>query len=189
MTPTTTPPTPPTPELGTSRAGEMDDLPWTGITVMIAVMSLLLFMAVPMTGPTEEERAKAQMERRCYVALEEFRTAILDYHGDHGSWPGQTAASIRSLAPPVYDANALTQQLLLNTNLSGEVLPSGGETHPFGPYLSGGIPINPRNGRSDVCVLLPGETLNDRDCRGYGWVYNPESGEIQRVNTGENRRN
>jgi hypothetical protein len=188
MSPLATPPTPPTPELGTSPAGQMEDLPWTGITVMIAVMSLLLFMAVPMTGPTEEERASAQLERRCFVALQELHTAINDYQGDHGSWPGQTAASIRSLAPAVFDAYAFEQQLQLNTDLSGSVLPSGGDSHPFGPYLPNSIPSNPLNGLNTVRVLQPGESIHESNGRGYGWVYNPENGEIQRANRGPGSR-
>lgn len=182
----TTPATPPltstpdpSPAPGNPPATNGEDLPWTGITVMIAVMSLLLFMAVPMTGPTEADRAEARLDRRCYLALEELRTAIDDYQGDHGSWPGQTAASLRSLAPPTYDAYSLTQQLQLNTDLAGTVLPSGGESHPFGPYLPNGIPINPLNGKSRILVVQPGESFETTRDRGFGWVYNPLNGDLR----------
>ncbi len=184
--PHTTPIVPP--ELGNSSPGNLEELPWTGITVMIAVMSLLMFMAVPMAGPTEADRAHAQFERESFVALEQLRTAINDYQGDHGAWPGQTAASIHSLAPAVYDAYALTQQLQLNTDLAGVVLPSGGDSHPFGPYLPNGIPSNPSNGHNEILLVQPNEPSHPIDERGYGWIYNPLSGEIRPALQPSNKR-
>jgi hypothetical protein len=169
--------------------GNLDDLPWTGITVLVAVLGLLLFMAVPMTGPSPEDRAIARKDRLCFVAIEQLRTAIEDYHGDHGTWPGQSTRSLQSLAPASFDEFSLIQQLQFYTDLSGSPLPTNEVTHPFGPYLPNGIPTNPLNGWDQIYLLVEGETFESVDADRSGWLYNPRNGDLQvSLSTSNNAR-
>lgn len=182
--------TPPPPNMisPSNHPQGVDDPPWTGITVMVAVLGLLLFMAVPMTGPSPEDRALARKERLCFVAFEKLRTAVEDYHGDHGTWPGQSARSLQSLAPPTFDEFSLRQQLELHTDLSGSTLPTDEATHPFGPYLPGGIPTNPLNGRDTIYLLADGESVHSIAANEYGWIYDPRTGVLQTSDSPRNRQ-
>jgi hypothetical protein len=158
--------------------GDLDDLPLTGITVVVAVLGLLLFMAIPMNIQNPAKRIAAQRARISFLALERFKTAVEDYRGDHGAWPGQDASFAHTLAEPSYNSLSLVRQLQMHSDQDGTTLPSAEAGYSFGPYLPDGIPINPENHLSTVRVLQPGESI-DRVLDGiYGWVYDPRTGEV-----------
>lgn len=172
----------PTPAAATTPAdphSDMEDLPWTGITVVIAVLGLLFFMAVPMGGASPTQRLAAQRARLAFVAQGQFQHAVEDYRGDHGFWPGREAASSKTVGEPSYGVLPLHRQLQLMSDGDGATLPTQEGEFTFGPYLPNGVPTNPQNGLKSVRLLEPGESF-DRILDGvYGWVYDPRSGEVQ----------
>ncbi len=169
----------PAPQSPLEPRAELEDLPWTGVTVVVAVLGLLMFMAIPMGGSNPAARLEAQRERIAFLAQERFRNAIEDYRGDHGNWPGQVPALARTLSAPVYGLQPFEQQLMMHSDLDGATLPTREGEFTFGPYLPNGIPTNPQNGLNTVRLLQPGESF-DRIYDGvYGWVYDPRTGEIQ----------
>jgi type II secretory pathway pseudopilin PulG len=161
---------------------ETEGFPWTGLTLVLVVLGLIAFMAVP-TGPiSPAARSAERLEYASRQALGEFRSAIRDYYLDHRHFPGRNPrASARSGA----GARWLERQLRLSTDADGN--PAGAPTpdHPFGPYLPGGLPINPVNGEASVLFLdqLEGFTPDNSS----GWVYSQDEG-VVRMNSSSRLR-
>ena len=66
-------------------------------------------------------------------------------------------------------------QLVYSTNSEGIPGPRG-PMHPFGPYLPGGVPVNPHSGSSVVALT---ESFPPTAHTGtVGWLYHQESGRI-----------
>jgi len=76
--------------------------------------------------------------------------------------------------PPLVYKGTLPQ-LLRSTNREGVPGPAG-KRFPYGPYLPGGVPVNPVTGRSVVIEIemFPPESTTGRG----GWLYNQETGQI-----------
>jgi|GEM_PF-2338771 len=161
------------------RPDPLENLPWTGITVLLAVLGLLLFMAVPMGQPTAQEKLQAQRSHRAEMALESLQRALEDYHADHAEWPGLDPATAMALGPAIHEEDWLRRQLELASGPDGSTRPVASPSHPFGPYLPNGIPTNPANGLDSIRVLGEGETFEGVVDDLYGWVYDPRSGELR----------
>lgn len=164
---------------GESEFGDLENLPWTGITVVIAVLGLLLFMAVPLRQPTVREKLTAQRQREAVVALETIGRAIEDYRTDHGVWPGARALEASSLAPPVFTTGDLVRQLEQHTDRYGATLPTPEVGYDHGPYLPNGLPRNPGTGLRSVRILEEGESFGHVIDGLYGWIYDPRTGEVR----------
>ncbi len=156
-----------------------ESLPWTGLTLVVAVLGLLLFMAVPIGNPSPQELLQAQRERQAHIALESLRAAVEDYHNYHGVWPSARPEVARTLGPPVHDTRWLERQLQMYTNSVGWTQPAPSPEFSFGPYLRQGLPVNPMNGFSSVRILREGEGFDEVVDALYGWVYDPRSGEVR----------
>jgi hypothetical protein len=166
--------------LGTrDDVGHLEDLPWTGITVVIAVLGLLFFMAVPMRKPTAREMLLAQREHGASLACETLGRAIQDYHAEHSEWPGVRPNVASTLGPPEYGENHLCRQLEMPSDRLGFTMPTGGGQYTYGPYLPNGIPVNPRNGQRSIRILGEGESFEAVVDKLYGWVYDPRTGEVR----------
>lgn len=162
-----------------SEFGELENLPWTGITVVIAVLGLLLFMAVPLRQPTVREKLAAQRQREAVVALQTLGSAIEDYRSDHGVWPGGRALEASTLAPPVFASSELVRQLQQRSDRHGATLPTAEPGYDYGPYLPNGIPSNPGTGLRSIRVLEEGEAFGHVVDGLYGWIYDPRTGEVR----------
>ncbi|MFT7668989.1 MAG: hypothetical protein ACI8X5_001689 [Planctomycetota bacterium] len=169
----------PTSNNGESDFTSLDNLPWTGITVLFAVVGLLFFMAVPMRKSTAREQILAYRARAAVVATGDLRSAIEEYHADHSEWPGQPPSMANSLGPVTFEELSLRRQLEMNSNSGGSTIPTASTEYHFGPYLPNGIPLNPRNNLASIRVLQEGETFRGIVDGIYGWVYDPRTGEIQ----------
>ena len=149
------------------------------MTLALAVVGLLLFMAVPLSRPNV---AKLMVEHRYQLerlALEELSRAVEAYHNDHGAWPGARPAEAGTLDEKVYEEDWLQRQLRMYTDAEGRVVPQELTSHPFGPYLEDGIPLNPSTGLRSVRVLAEGEEGPGSVRDGiYGWIYDPRTGAI-----------
>lgn len=171
-----------TPRGSGAHAGDpasLENLPWTGITVVVAVLGLLLFMAVPMRKPTAHEALRAQRERQAFVALDTLSKAIEDYHADHAEWPGAQPLAASGLGPLVHEESWLRRQLEMPSNRTGDTLPDSSADYSYGPYLPKGIPTNPLNRQDSIRILREGESIDSVVDGLYGWVYDPRSGEVQ----------
>ena len=162
-----------------SEPEPFESLPWTGITVVIAVIGLLLFMAVPMRRPSADRLLAAQRAFSEEMAIEEIHRAVEDYHNDHGAWPGCQPTVARTLGAPIYRAEWLVRQLTMSSDSHGGVGPADLTSFPFGPYMPNGIPTNPRTGLSSVYVLAEGESFRSILPGIFGWVYDPRCGEVR----------
>lgn len=158
---------------------QLENLPWTGITVVIAVLGLLLFMAVPMRKPTAHEVIHAQRERRAFIALESLQKSIEDYHAEHAEWPGMPRNIAHGLGPVEFEERTLRRQLTMSSNARGDTLPTAEGEFAFGPYLPNGVPSNPLNGLDSIRILGESEAFDAVIDGIYGWVYDPRSGEVK----------
>jgi general secretion pathway protein G len=94
--------------------------------------------------------------------LHTLRTRIELYKAEHDGQP-----------PVVHEGSF--PQLIRPTNAQG-IPGHGGPKFPLGPYLRGGVPVNPLTGRSLVTVTdeFPPQAATG----GGGWVYHPPTGQI-----------
>ena len=52
-------------------------------------------------------------------------------------------------------------------------------SHPYGPYLRDGLPVNPANGLGSVRVLATDQRMPAGPDGTTGWVYDPASGALR----------
>ena len=155
------------------------EVPWTGLSLLVIVLSLILFMAIPRGTdhyPLREARAgelvALQTERQLALAIREYRH-------DRGDWPGLAPVKEgRLAASPTTSPAWLTRQLCLASNARGEISPLTSPEYPHVPYLLGELPINPRTGLRSVRFVAEGSepSTTDEPC---GWIYDPRTGEVR----------
>ncbi len=158
---------------------EEDTLPWTGISVLLAIIGLLLFLAIPMRTPSEAEMARERTQFELQHSIAGMQAAIEDYRLDHdGRAPGLIPSRQRSLVPAEHSASHFLQQLTMFSSDIGVSVPQKLYSHPYGPYLSQGVPINPINGSRTVLVLGRDEPVGSAAPHGFGWMYDPNNNEL-----------
>jgi general secretion pathway protein G len=150
---------------------QSDTLPWTGVSVLLAILGLLLFLAVPERQLSPDELEEQRLSAQVALAYGRLRGAIEDYRSEHGCVPGTSA-----------DGSGFTQrdfrrQLMLHTDIEGHALPQALGSHPYGPYLQGDIPPNPLNGLTDVRIVR-GRSLASEIDGESGWIYDPVADEL-----------
>jgi type II secretory pathway pseudopilin PulG len=125
------------------------------LTVVVAVM---VGTGIPLLeAANRRAQASALLEN-----LHTLRAKIALYVQEHAG------------LPPLARQNTLPQ-LLQPTNAAGIIGPRGSK-YPFGPYLFGGVPVNPLTGRS---VVTPTDTFPpSAPSGGGGWIYHQATGQI-----------
>ncbi|HIG11837.1 MAG TPA: hypothetical protein EYQ59_09315 [Planctomycetes bacterium] len=161
------------------RAQDAPLLPWPTITLVAAVIGLLLMVAIPMRPLSPKRAMELQATLRTELATRELTLAVQAYHHDHGQWPGAKPAALQTLGRAEYNSIWFTRQLSLSSNAMGEVCPQLLPEYPHGPYLSERLPVNPRTGFRTLRILERGERFESIRDGIYGWLYNPESGEVR----------
>lgn len=166
---------------------EAEALPWTGLSLLVALAGLFLLIAFP---GSERAAASARLlhpeqELEVVTALAQFRRALVSYRADQGAWPGaegDTDASTRSLGAG--DA----WQAWFERHVSSDVTRAGSgplvvdDLDPLVDFLPAGrVPVNVVNGLHSVRVLLPGERMPQRPDGSSGWILDPRTGDL-RVN-------
>lgn len=154
-------------------------VPWTGLSILIVVAGLILFMAVPWRAPSPQHLLEQRNQLRAELSLEQLKLAIRDYRHDHGEWPGARPTEAGTLAAPVFETEWLSRQLRMATNTNGEVSPQSIPEYPNGPYLSGDLPLNPRTGLRSVRLLEENESFDAVRDGIFGWLYDPRTGEVR----------
>lgn len=163
-----------------SQSGlEGGQVPWTGLSLLIVVAGLILFMAVPLRPPSAERIAALRAELSAERAIERLELAVGDYRHDHGEYPGAHPSPAPSLAPPEYDEVWFERQLRMASSAEGSIAPVRAGEYEFGPYLAEGLPLNPMTGLRTVRILREGESFDSIRDGIYGWLYRPQSGEVR----------
>ena len=158
---------------------EASEVPWTGLSILVVVAGLILFMAIPMRPPTAERIAELRAELMADTALARLELAIQDYRHDHGEWPGSRPQESGGFDAPSFDTVWLTRHLRMASNRAGQVAPRPTTEHAYGPYLPGELPVNPHTGLRTVRVLTGDESFDSVRDGIYGWLYRPKSGEVR----------
>lgn len=171
----------PSPNSRPERLGtEHIEVPWTGLSILVIVLSLILFMAIPGSKVRGQQRQARAAELIARQAERQLNLAIREYRHDHGDWPGLAPSKgSRLTSRPEASAAWLKRQLCLASNERGEVSPSSSSEYHLGPYILGEIPINPLTGLRSLRIR---EADIERDGAGEpcGWIYDPLTGEVQR---------
>lgn len=162
----------------THHALESDTLPWTGVSVLLAILGLLLFLAVPERQLSPDELEHQRLSAEVRLSYGRLRGAIEDYRSEHGRVPGTSPDG------SVHTERDFRRQLLLHTDLDGHALPQALESHPYGPYLWDELPRNPLNGLSDVRIVKDRELSAEFDGES-GWLYDPIADELRLNAPGE----
>jgi len=143
--------------LNRTRSGKVE------FTVVNAVMLAVVVAIAGGIGIPLIEKTSGRAKR--VAALENLytlRSQIAIYKAEHGG------------TPPVLHQNTLPQ-LTRATNAEG-IPGKAGSKHEYGPYLCGGIPVNPLTERS---IVTGTPTFPPAAASGNGgWIYHQQTGQI-----------
>ena len=125
---------------------------------------LVILMSIVTVGGVVlvEAASRGAKEMALSENLRLFRMQIEAYKLQHG---GQLPLLYEGSFPQLTDA----------TNYEGQP-GKPGNRHPFGPYLTEGIPVNPITGRSYVSQTE--KTPPEAPSGNGGWLYNQQTGQI-----------
>ena len=154
-------------------------LPWTGLSLLLAVCGLLLVVALPRSAEAERALGVERMELELHHSLRELRGAIRSYRAEHGVWPGLAPGPNPDSKTRARSAGWFTRQLLMRTDASGRPSLASLPSHRFGPYLRERVPVNAANGLASVFVLDPEQALPPGPDGLTGWIYSPATGGIR----------
>ncbi len=133
--------------------------PFSAIDALIvaAIMVIVTAIAAPLVNSANQNaRTTALLQN-----LRTLRNQIECYKAEHG---GQLPLLFRGSFPQLVEA----------TNAGGIPGPPG-RAFPLGPYLPGGVPINPFTGTNTVRLA---ETFPPTAATGGGWLYHQSTGRI-----------
>jgi general secretion pathway protein G len=149
--------------------------------VEILIVVVLLAILAAMVLPALSKGATMAKESAMATDLALLRRFILVYESQHlevspGYPNGDTSATPTD--------KAFREQAMLSSNANGQTQPVGTFGYKYGPYLSK-IPVNPFNHMDTVRMLAKGELFPDEADSKYGWICQPQTGEIRPGNKGE----
>jgi len=130
----------------------------TDAMILGVIVAILAAAAVPVLEAASYRAREATLQQNLHV----LRSQIELYQLEHGSD-----------VPVVYEGSF--PQLIRATNAAG--IPGvSGKNHPYGPYLQGGMPVNPFSGRSIVTLtdVFPPTAPSGNG----GWLYHQPTGRI-----------
>lgn len=144
------------------------------VLVLLGVLAAIVIPAVANCGTSARETTLA-------ANLNLLRRFVLVYTSQHlevgpGYPNGDTGATPTDAA--------FRDQALLSSDSHGQTAARGTSGFIYGPYLSK-IPSNPFNGLDTIRLLAVGEVFPASADGGYGWICQPQSGEIRPDNTGD----
>lgn len=150
-----------------------EGFPWTGLTLVLVVLGLIAFMAVPVGPVSPQELEAERVETSVRATVEELRHALREYAREHEEVAGLDP---RNLTRREFRAAWLERQLLQVSDARGNTVPAPTPDHQLGPYLTE-FPSNPLNGLTSVRIVDELDAFRPDDST--GWVYEPRTGEIR----------
>ncbi len=148
--------------------------------VEILIVVVLLGVLAAIVIPAVANCSTSARETTLSANLNLLRRFVLVYTSQHGEIaPGYLNGSTAGTAT---DA-AFRSQALLSSNDLGATAARGTPGYTWGPYLSK-MPANPFNGLDTVEMLGAGEAFPAAADNNYGWICQPQTGEIRPDNTG-----
>lgn len=142
------------------------------VVVVLVILGLLAVLSIPRSSQAVDRSPAASLRADLTI----LRTAIALYCEDHAHLPGTGPAAIGLTAGEV--AVLVVRQLTMASDIDGNVSPERDETHPFGPYLRGGIPAPTVRGvRVSGGISIAGTPPTDAENGARaGWLYDPQTG-------------
>lgn len=164
----------------TAGAGKKRNASWTELSLVVVLMGTIGVMAVPKPRAQELDNREVVEAQRLTHALIEFRDAILDYHVDHGVYPGYRPSVDRRVDPlgPI-SARDFVLQLEGWSDDLGRATRIWNSNFEHGPYLMYGIPVNPVNGSKEVLLLPDSFEFPVNPTGDAGWLFKPATGELR----------
>lgn len=133
------------------------------LTAMNAIILAIIIAILGATAiPLVEKSSRQAKSTTLLQNLRTLRTQIELYKLEHNR-----------RVPLLYEGTF--PQLIRTTNVKGEPGPPG-RKHPYGPYLSSGMPVNPITGRS--IVTSTDAFPPDKASGNGGWLYHQQTGRI-----------
>ena len=134
------------------------------VLIVVVIMAVLAATIIPQfSTSTKDARESAQKYN-----LQSLRTQLELYKAQHGG------------AYPTGTNNL--EQLTKATNTAGAVSTNGqvDATHPYGPYVTGALPVQPFSGLNTVILDtgMAGTTPTATASPGGGWIFRAATGEI-----------
>ena len=148
--------------------------------VEILIVVVLLGVLAAIVIPAVANCTTSARETTLTTNLNLLRRFVMVYTSQHkevapGYPDGQTNVTPTD--------EAFRNQALLSSNGDGQTAPRGTSGYGWGPYLSK-MPANPFNKLDTVRMLGAGESFPAAADGGFGWICQPQSGEIRPDNTG-----
>ncbi len=130
--------------------------------VDVAIFAIVAVIASAVSIPIVERATESAQQSALLESLHTLQTQIDVYKLQHRG------------RPPVLHNGSLPQ-LYRSTDAHGQIGPAG-KKFPLGPYLRGGIPLNPMTERS---IVTPVDTFPPTAPSGNGgWLYHQPTGQI-----------
>lgn len=130
------------------------------VLIVVVIMAILAAVIIPQFASSTSDAKRSALEFNMHT----LRSQIELYRIHHGSFP----TIINGDLPQLYNA----------TNAAGEI-GTPGPDYPYGPYITGQLPVNPYNNSNKVvAVATPGQKPTAVVAGGAGWQYDATTGAI-----------
>jgi len=142
--------------------------------IVIIILGIIATITIPhVFGVSEDAKLNALASN-----LAHFRKAIDIYHHQHNNtYPGVNKIDGKPANNENEAVEGFTKQLTRYTDVNGNVKNNRAPKHIFGPYLSGGLPNNPFNGKNDLSCDITTTDITVRTSGGStGWKFYCKTG-------------
>ena len=144
------------------------------LVIVVVILGIIAAIAIPRIGSGSQSAGESALRAN----LASLRNAIDWYYGEHkNKYPGEVGDGTNAAGSEL----AFSNQLTTYTNASGGFSTEKLATHPYGPYIRGGIPTLPvgtNKGVATVDVQAITTPLAVNVAGGDGWIYSTGTGQI-----------
>jgi general secretion pathway protein G len=154
------------------------------LLIVVIILTVLAAIIVPQFSSATLDAKEATLDSN----LARLRSSIELYLAQHGStYPGKAASSGGATCTGTAgsgaadSAQALIDQMLMYSDVTGKTCSIGDTTFKYGPYLRKGFPHDSITGKgavaADISVTSTGAPIAPGAATG-GWAYDTKSGQI-----------
>jgi len=151
------------------------------LLIVAIILAILAAIIIPQFAATTVDAQESAL--RANVSA--MRSAINLYRQQHGTYPGEVAATGGTCTGGTAGTGGLRTQLAMEdqltrySNAAGQTCSIGLPTFPFGPYLQDDdLPANSITGSSTVAIVFAGDLEMGADGPGLGWKYDTVAGKF-----------